>query len=80
MLDIDKVRTEPICRGCGDPKELREQQVCGMCFKHRADVVPMKYWAGGLESWLEYIALPANERSSAEMANEAKIRSREAVR
>jgi hypothetical protein len=50
--DLEEVaRTETVCRGCGDEKELG-LVVCWPCFKYREDVVTFKYFDGTLTEWL----------------------------
>ena len=47
----EHVRTETICRGCGEAKEAG-LIVCWICFKYREDIVPFKYFGGTLAEWL----------------------------
>ena len=49
-------RTETICHGCGDPKEL-ELVVCWHCFKYRDDIVPFKYFDSTLAEWVRTLSV-----------------------
>ena len=53
----EHVRTETICRGCGEAKGTG-LLVCWTCFKYREDIVPFKYFRGTLTEWLEAIGAP----------------------
>jgi hypothetical protein len=45
-------RESLLCFGCGREKAVG-LTVCWSCFKYREDITPLKYWTGGLRSWLE---------------------------
>jgi ribosomal protein L40E len=47
----ERARTETVCRGCGAEKETG-LSVCWLCFKHREDIVPFKYFDGTFSQWL----------------------------
>lgn len=48
----NNAREEVTCRGCGEEKGLGTL-VCWSCFKHRTDIVPLKYSGLGLCEWLK---------------------------
>lgn len=54
MVTAEMARKETVCRGCGKPKN-KETIVCWNCFKCRRDIVPFKYFEGGIEEWLKQI-------------------------
>jgi hypothetical protein len=52
----ERVRIETVCRGCGEAKETG-LMVCWPCFKYREDIVPLKYFNGTFEEWLNTISV-----------------------
>lgn len=45
-------RTKTICQGCGVDKAIG-LVVCWRCFKYRVDIVPLKYFNGNYQEWLQ---------------------------
>lgn len=47
----ETIRNAENCLGCGKEK-ARGLVVCWVCFKYRKDIMPFKYFNGGLADWL----------------------------
>lgn len=57
-LSEGEARALDICPACGSAKGMSGLVVCWGCFKHRADIEPLKYSGLGFAEWMR--RLPAD--------------------
>ena len=50
----ERARTETVCRGCNGEKDTG-LIVCWNCWSVREDIIPFKYFGGGLSQWLQSV-------------------------